>query len=205
MPEKIIKNFQKKYGKKKGKEIYYKTANKQGRDPETFEKKEEGEDLDSSEETISKEGSKPYKYDGLNKEVSDMGIFNESYMRSVENKTGIPKQKLEGIWKECVEEQKKLSECQPSSKKFWRLVTNKFETRLDEIALQEARIVMSERDKLRYGIEHFLNNMAQEDYVGAKEHMPKMLDSAWQSLINSRKDYYLKELSKKTQKKAREA
>ena len=32
----IIKNFQKQYGKKKGKNIYYATANKQGRDPETF-------------------------------------------------------------------------------------------------------------------------------------------------------------------------
>ena len=39
MPEDIIREFQKKYGDKKGKEVYYATANKQGRDPETFEKK----------------------------------------------------------------------------------------------------------------------------------------------------------------------
>lgn len=36
MPEAIIKNFQKEYGAKKGKRIYYATANKQGRNPETF-------------------------------------------------------------------------------------------------------------------------------------------------------------------------
>ena len=39
MPEKIIKKFQDEYGGKKGKEVYYATANKQDRNPETFEKK----------------------------------------------------------------------------------------------------------------------------------------------------------------------
>ena len=39
MPEKIIKKFQKKYGKKKGKAVYYATAAKQGRNLETFKKK----------------------------------------------------------------------------------------------------------------------------------------------------------------------
>lgn len=38
MPKDIIKKFQKQYGKEKGKKIYYATANKQGRDPETFQK-----------------------------------------------------------------------------------------------------------------------------------------------------------------------
>jgi len=38
MPKEIIKKFQKRYGKKRGKQIYYATAEKQGRDPETFHK-----------------------------------------------------------------------------------------------------------------------------------------------------------------------
>lgn len=38
MPGKIIKKFQDEYGAMQGKNIYYATANKQGRDPETFEK-----------------------------------------------------------------------------------------------------------------------------------------------------------------------
>jgi len=38
MPKDIIRKFQKKYGKKRGKSIYYATANKQGRNPETFRK-----------------------------------------------------------------------------------------------------------------------------------------------------------------------
>lgn len=41
MPKDIIKKFQDKYGKEKGKNVYYATANKEGRDPETFKKKEE--------------------------------------------------------------------------------------------------------------------------------------------------------------------
>lgn len=134
-----------------------------------------------------------------------MEKFNESYMGSIEKKTGFSRDRLEGIWEESVEEQKRLKECEPSSRKFWKGVTGIFENKLDEIALQEARIVMSERDKLRAGIEGFLNQMAQEDYVGAKDNMPKMLDSAWKTLINSNKDRYLQELSKNTQKKAKEA
>lgn len=38
MPEHIIKKFQKQYGKKKGKQIFYATAAKQKRNPETFKK-----------------------------------------------------------------------------------------------------------------------------------------------------------------------
>jgi hypothetical protein len=41
MPKEIIKKFEKQYGKKKGKGIFYATANKEGRNPETFEKKNE--------------------------------------------------------------------------------------------------------------------------------------------------------------------
>lgn len=41
MPKDIIKKFQDQYGEKKGKEVYYATANKQGRNPETFEKVDE--------------------------------------------------------------------------------------------------------------------------------------------------------------------
>lgn len=47
MPQKIIKKFQKKYGKKKGKQIYYATAKKQGRDPETFKKVKESIEFDN--------------------------------------------------------------------------------------------------------------------------------------------------------------
>lgn len=39
MPETIIHKFQGQYGKKRGKAIFYATANKQGRSKETFRKK----------------------------------------------------------------------------------------------------------------------------------------------------------------------
>jgi hypothetical protein len=38
MPRAIIRRFEKEYGAKHGKEVFYATANKQGRDPETFRK-----------------------------------------------------------------------------------------------------------------------------------------------------------------------
>ena len=39
MPEKIIRQFQQEYGAKKGKAVFYATANAQGRNPETFKKR----------------------------------------------------------------------------------------------------------------------------------------------------------------------
>lgn len=39
MPEKIIRKFQKEYGTKKNKNIFYTTTNSQNRNPETFKKK----------------------------------------------------------------------------------------------------------------------------------------------------------------------
>jgi len=39
MPKKIIKKFQKQYGKERGESIFYATANAQNRDMETFKKK----------------------------------------------------------------------------------------------------------------------------------------------------------------------
>lgn len=41
--KKALKNFQDQYGKKKGKQIYYATANKQDRDPDTFHKESNDE------------------------------------------------------------------------------------------------------------------------------------------------------------------
>jgi hypothetical protein len=39
MPTALIRKFQKEYGTKRGKEVFYATANKEGRDPETFRKR----------------------------------------------------------------------------------------------------------------------------------------------------------------------
>jgi hypothetical protein len=47
MPQEIISKFQKQYGKKKGKQVYYATANKQGRNPETFKKESFDRRLDA--------------------------------------------------------------------------------------------------------------------------------------------------------------
>ncbi len=49
----ILNKFIDQYGKEKGEEIYYATANKQDRDPETFEKNEEFDPSDSDEEGVS--------------------------------------------------------------------------------------------------------------------------------------------------------
>ena len=47
-------SFQKQYGKKKGKSVYYATANKQKRNPETFKLKEQEENMGRMEKLVYK-------------------------------------------------------------------------------------------------------------------------------------------------------
>ena len=54
MPEKVIKKFQDQYGKKKGKQVFYATAKKQDRDPETFHKKGKKTTKESFEEKLNR-------------------------------------------------------------------------------------------------------------------------------------------------------
>ena len=49
----VLNKFKDQYGKEKGKEVYYATANKQDRDPETFEKNEAFDPSDSDGEGLS--------------------------------------------------------------------------------------------------------------------------------------------------------
>jgi hypothetical protein len=76
MPQKIIKNFQDKYGKEKGKQIYYATANKQNRDPETFEKSEDIKEV--IKRIIRETLSEVYDHNMLQEDYVD-GFISEDY------------------------------------------------------------------------------------------------------------------------------
>ncbi len=54
MPKEIIRKFEKEYGKKHGKEVFYATANKEGRDPETFRKGRKGRKAPAAKRTSAK-------------------------------------------------------------------------------------------------------------------------------------------------------
>jgi len=75
MPDQIIKKFEKTYGHKRGKDVFYATAKKQHRDPETFFK--------------LKEILKKYVEEVLNEETT--------YMKSEPHQVGYGKSILQHI------------------------------------------------------------------------------------------------------------
>jgi hypothetical protein len=64
---------------------------------------------------------------------------------------------------------------------------------------------MDSRQRLKHEIESFLDSMANDNYSGAKDSMPKMLSTKIGIMIDDRRETFLKELGDKTKNKAKES
>jgi hypothetical protein len=127
-----------------------------------------------------------------------------SYILKTSRMSDIGVNSLEKIWAECVENQTK-GEHPRSSRKFWLEVKHKFDNKVNDIFLQEAKNRMSERQKLSASIETFLENVAKDKYVEAKQCVKEMAQSCVNSMISERKVQYQKTLAEEIAKKVREA
>jgi hypothetical protein len=145
------------------------------------------------------EGRKP-------KHKPDWKKFDESvnlYIAKTSRTSDIGVNTLEKMWNECVEEQSK-GEYARSSRKFWLEVKSKFDRKVNNIFLQEAKKKMTERQKLSVAIEGFLENVAKDKYVEAKANVKEMVNSCVNSMISDRKVQYQKALAEEIAKKVRE-
>lgn len=144
-------------------------------------------------------------------EISDKEQLEESnsYIRKVAVRSGVHPEKLSKLWDDCILEQEKTGKTKEDRNKsrigFWKSVKNKFDTRILELDTREARYIMDGRQKLRQEIETFLDSMANDNYSGAKEVMPKMLSSKINIMIDARRETFLKELGDRTKSKAKES
>jgi hypothetical protein len=303
MPEEIINKFKDQYGDKNGEQVYYATANKQDRNPETFEKNE-AFSLDKAidEEmanihgvvadpnapetptpiqntceptqatpSISLDVIPPQESSPINpispipsissvdpikpsidptaimekkdkkkklKQVKDVGSLKDrkgnkhmppakkvekdktkydrketewkkfdesvnSYLTKTSRKCDIGINSLETMWKECIEAQEKI-ENSKNTRKFWLEVKSKFDTKVNDIFLQEAKKKMTSRQKLNSSVESFLEHVAKEKYVEAKDCIKEMSKLCIDSMICDRKVQYQKTLAEEIAKKVKE-
>jgi len=140
------------------------------------------------------------------KHKPDWKKFDESvnlYLTKTSRNSDIGVNSLEKMWKECVEEQAK-STVPRSSRKFWVEVRTKFDRKVNNIFLQEAKKRMTERQKLNASIETFLEHVAKDNYVEAKPLIKEMAASCVNSMISERKVQYQKTLAEEIAKKVRE-
>jgi len=144
------------------------------------------------------------KYDRKN---TDWKKFDESvnlYIARTSRNSDIGVNSLEKIWNECVEAQSK-GEYSKNTRKFWIEVRTKFDKKVNEIFLQEAKKKMTERQKMNTAIEAFLEHVAKDKYIEAKGQIKEMAQACVNSMISERKVQYQKTLAEEIAKKVREA
>jgi len=133
--------------------------------------------------------------------------FNESvnlYLAKTSRNSDIGVNSLEKMWNECIESQSKGTHPR-SSRKFWVEVRTKFDRKVNEIFLQEAKKKMTERQKMNMAIESFLEHIAKDKYVEAKVQMKEMAASCINSMVSDRKVQYQKTLAEEIAKKVRDS
>ena len=133
--------------------------------------------------------------------------FNESvnlYLAKTSRNSDIGVNSLEKIWNECIEAQSKENHSR-SSRSFWVEVRTKFDRKVNEIFLQEAKKKMTERQKMNMAIETFLEHVAKDKYVEAKVQMKEMTASCINSMVSERKVQYQKTLAEEIAKKVRDS
>lgn len=133
--------------------------------------------------------------------------FQESvnmYLAKTSRNCDIGINSLEKMWNECIEAQTK-GDHPRSSRKFWVEVRTKFDRKVNEIFLQEAKKKMTERQKMNMAIESFLEHVAKDKYVEAKVQMKEMTASCINSMVSDRKVQYQKTLAEEIAKKVRDA
>lgn len=144
-------------------------------------------------------------------ELSEVQQLEESnsYLRTIAKRSGLSKESLTKLWNECIVEQEKtgksLEDRMKSKPVFWKGVRQKFDTKILELDTKEAKYIMDSRQRLKHEIESFLDSMANDNYSGAKDSMPKMLSTKIGIMIDDRRETFLKELGDRTKNKAKES
>lgn len=143
------------------------------------------------------------KYDRKDKSWKKFDESVNLYIAKTSRNCDIGVGTLDKMWKECIEEQSK-GKLERSSRQFWLEVKSKFDKKVNDIFLQEAKTKMTERQKMSVAIESFLEHVATEKYVEAKPFFKEMVESCVKSMISERKSQYQKSLAEEIAKKLKE-
>jgi len=107
----------------------------------------------------------------------------------------------EEFWEKSVKEQKK--EKGSSSKMNWKGVIEKFKNKVNNLDVLEAKRIMERKNNLKASVEGFLDHLATGAYAEAQNIIPEMVRNQLGTMINSKKEAYLKELGKSVKERAK--
>lgn len=139
---------------------------------------------------------------------TEQQFINESnaYLRLLSKDSGISTKSLSELWDSCVKQtESKHGKESRKTESFWREVKENFDKRMLDIDMMEAKYIMDNKQKLRKEIESFLDNMANDNYAGAKQGMPGLVTSKIKEMVDARREDFMKELGNRAKTKAKEA
>jgi hypothetical protein len=124
---------------------------------------------------------------------------SRTLMKTISGKTGLPTAQLEQFWELAVQKNSKKSQDKDTA--FWSGVMKEFQNLIDKVDIEEARNIMETREKYREAAGKFLNDIAEDNYVGAQESFKTMVDSRLNDNIARQAEAYCQNVLSKEAKK----
>lgn len=132
-----------------------------------------------------------------------MNILKEhmSYILLKSQETGISPDVLETVWADCENKQKidnpELPQIDPA---FTSKVMSKFDDKVNMMNVEKARSMIMAREEAKRVGQKWIDSLAQNNYVQAKEEFPKFVKSAFESIVNSKSKEFIEKFSDKLRK-----
>ena len=140
-------------------------------------------------------------------------LIENAIIDRVAKKYNIRDKKLvQDLWDRAIHKQESNGTItERSSKVFWngdgnknKGVLNYFKEMTDNLNVEEAKIIMDNRNEFNKSVNSFIDSLVTDDYARAKENFPNVVRSKLMNMINNRKEVYLKQLQDQANQAAKE-
>ena len=132
-------------------------------------------------------------------------IGENALIRKAVRNTGFDREVMEEFWNQSVLEQSKtLKSNNKKDKHYWQSVIEGFKGKIRHLDILEAKRIMSSRKAARESIDKFIDKVATGDFAEAQSVIPEMVKNQLNTIINRKKDAYLKDLAKQVKERAKE-
>lgn len=143
-----------------------------------------------------------YSYKRKADQSNTVTLHENALIRKFVRNGTIDSELAEEFWNKSVKEQKRNKGT--SSKEYWKGVVERFKKKVNHLDVLEAKRIMERKNNLKASIEGFLDNIATGSYAEAQQSIPNIVQNQLATMINSKKEAYLKELGKSVKERAKE-
>jgi Mg/Co/Ni transporter MgtE len=143
-----------------------------------------------------------------------MSILNENALvDKVAKDYNIKDKKLvQDLWQKAIIKQTNEGTITSKSNRiFWKGdraknkgVVNYFKELTNNLNVEEAKLIMDNRNQFQQSVNGFIDALASDDYTKAQTEFPNVVRSKLMNMINNRKEVYLKQLQKQANDIAKE-